>query len=221
MNRRTFLRTVGAAGVATVGATGTASALGRTVHEVTVVADDDGAHFDPIGLYVAPGDTVRWTVESGVQTVTAYGVGETPRRIPEDAATWDSGTLRAGETVEQTFTEPGTYDYFSAPHRTDGAVGRIVCWWSGGPATESPIPTQPARGTMPSSNAIMNRMELEYPYEGPVPDGLGVAWKAVAAFGATGLGAVGAYHVVSSEGEDARVGSAAWRREHGIDDRRG
>lgn len=222
MNRRTFLRSAGAVGVGALGSTGLAAAnpLRETVHEVTVAVGDGGPHFDPIGLYVERGDTVRWTVESGRQSVTAYGVGDTPRRIPDGAATWDSGPLETGDTFERTITTPGTYDYFSRPDRHAGAVGRIVCWSAGGPATASPIPDAPASGTMPPSEAIMNRMAIAYPYTGGARDGLSVAWKPLGLFAGVGAVAVAAYHATRSDGDRTPVGSPAWKRERGIDEKR-
>ena len=52
--------------------------------------------FNPIGLRVAPGTTVRWVVEANVHTATAYhpANGGHPLRIPERAEPWDSGYLR-------------------------------------------------------------------------------------------------------------------------------
>jgi len=51
--------------------------------------------FDPIGLLVARGATVRWVVEAGVHTTTAYHPDNEshPLRIPEGARPWDSGCL--------------------------------------------------------------------------------------------------------------------------------
>ncbi|MGZ6292692.1 MAG: hypothetical protein ACXWMK_10940, partial [Syntrophales bacterium] len=51
--------------------------------------------FDPIGIYIEPGQMVRWVVAENVHTTTAYH----PRndnhslRIPEDAVPWSSGYL--------------------------------------------------------------------------------------------------------------------------------
>src|SRR2546426_10507337 len=51
--------------------------------------------FDPIGLYVEPGATVRWIVRENVHTTTAYHPRNDhhPLRIPESAVPWDSGFL--------------------------------------------------------------------------------------------------------------------------------
>jgi plastocyanin len=85
--------------------------------------------FDPVGLHVEPGTTVRWIVRENVHTTTAYH----PRndhhslRIPEHAAPWDSGFLvRPGAHFDVRLTVPGVYDYYCAPHEAAGMVGRII-----------------------------------------------------------------------------------------------
>jgi plastocyanin len=141
------------------------------VYEVKMVTDGQEYYFDPIGLYVEPGDTVRWVIESGAHSATAYeegngGAGET--RIPDGAEAWNSGTLvQQGATFEYTFEEEGTYDYFCIPHKTLGMIGRIVCGSPGGPAEESENPDVDglASGEFPSSEAIVENEVLSYPYE--------------------------------------------------------
>ena len=91
-----------------------------------------GSHvwFDPIGLLVRPGQTVRWTNrEAGnVHTATAYHPAnlDRPLRIPRAALPWDSDYLMPGESFAVELTEPGVYDYFCIPHEHAGMVGRIV-----------------------------------------------------------------------------------------------
>ena len=95
--------------------------------------------FDPIGLYVESGTTVRWTVRENVHTATAYH----PRndnhslRIPERARPWDSGFLvNPGDHFDVKLIEPGVYDYYCAPHEAVGMVGRIVVGKPLGPGDE-------------------------------------------------------------------------------------
>ncbi|MEO8636174.1 MAG: plastocyanin/azurin family copper-binding protein [Gemmatimonadales bacterium] len=94
--------------------------------------------FDPVGLFVVPGTTVRWIVRDNVHTTTAYH----PRndhhslRIPEQALPWDSGFLvHPGDHFDVTLTEPGVYDYYCMPHEASGMVGRLVVGEPGGPGT--------------------------------------------------------------------------------------
>ena len=107
--------------------------------EVRAVMSKDGAevYFDPVGLHIEPGDTVRWIQVNGYHSVTAYhpANGDHELRIPERAKPWDSGMLLAeypakGSTFEHRFTVPGVYDYLCIPHEAAGMVGRIVV---GGP----------------------------------------------------------------------------------------
>ena len=105
--------------------------LAAAVEVIEMRSDLAGSHvwFDPIGLYVDPGTTVRWIARENVHTTTAYH----PRndhhslRIPQRAVPWDSGFLvHAGDHFEVSLTAPGVYDYFCAPHEAAGMVGRIV-----------------------------------------------------------------------------------------------
>ena len=151
-----------------------APAMARTV-EVRMVQTPAGkTFFDPAGLHIEPGDTVRWVQVSGFHSVTAYH----PRndnhelRIPESAQPWNSDILLAdapkpGSTFEHTFTVPGVYDYFCKPHEMAGMVGRIVVGAPGdGPATKpfgyapdkrwKPVP-EAARKAFPSVAEIVRK----------------------------------------------------------------
>lgn len=118
-----------------------------TTFEVRAVMTKDGGdvYFDPIGLRIEPGDTVRWIQVDGFHSVTAYhpANGDRELRIPERAHPWDSGMLLAeypakGSTFEHTFTVPGVYDYLCIPHEAAGMVGRIVVGEpEAGPATRA------------------------------------------------------------------------------------
>ncbi len=95
--------------------------------------------FDPIGLFVEPGTTVRWVVRQNVHTTTAYHPENDhhPLRIPGTAAAWDSGFLvNPGDHFDVTLTAPGVYDYYCMPHEAAGMVGRIVVGKAGGPGAE-------------------------------------------------------------------------------------
>jgi len=95
--------------------------------------------FDPIGVYVEPGTTVRWIVRENVHTTTAYHPGNDRHslRIPERAVPWDSGYLvHPGDHFDVTLTVPGVYDYYCVPHEAAGMVGRIVVGAPAGPGAE-------------------------------------------------------------------------------------
>ena len=70
--------------------------------------------FDPIGLAIQPGDTVRWIVSADVHTTSAYHPSNDHHslRIPAGARPWDSGFLvQPGTHFDVTLTVPGVYDY--------------------------------------------------------------------------------------------------------------
>jgi len=141
LDRRRFLGLLGAGAAASVGAPGVASAEGAPV--VTMANN----YFDPIGLYVDPGATVRFEIEAGSHSATAYD-----GRVPTEAAPFDSGVLSDG-TFEYTFDVPGTYDYYCTPHRSVGMAGRIVVGEPGGPAEASPVPD----GDLPEGEVIVEQ----------------------------------------------------------------
>ena len=105
---------------------------------------EGNTHFDPAGIHIAPGDTVRWVADQrlpfGHRLPPANDNHEL--RIPESAEPWDSDILLADyprpvATFEHVFTVPGVYDYFCKPHEMAGMVGRIVVGEPGnGPGTK-------------------------------------------------------------------------------------
>ena len=150
-SRREFLK---AGGLALVGfglvqdrPAPVAGLLGARLRSATVLeviemrSDAIGSRvwFDPIGLYVEPGATVRWIVRENVHTTTAYHPQNDhhPLRIPESAVAWDSGFLvHPGDHFDVTLTVPGVYDYYCMPHEAVGMVGRIVVGQPSGPGAE-------------------------------------------------------------------------------------
>lgn len=160
--RRTVLRTIGAGVVATSAVAGGASAQESetatgtsdgSTHEVKMVSTSDGDYyFDPIGLHVQPGDTIRWTIEAGSHNVVSYD-----DRIPEGAETFETEIISEG-SHELSFDVEGTYDYYCMPHQTLGMVGRFVVGEPGGPAEGS----TPADGDVPGSSAIVEQGSIAY-----------------------------------------------------------
>jgi len=185
-SRREFLK----AGTLVLTGLGIAPLLGRRLlasprHEVIEMRSDalgSRVWFDPIGLYVRPGTTVRWLARENVHTTTAYHPKNDRHslRIPDGAAPWDSGFLvKAGATFDVTLTVPGVYDYFCMPHEGAGMVGRIVVgrttqlaarpfdYWVGKPGTESwrSVPGA-ARAAFPSVKRILAE-RVVHPIGGP------------------------------------------------------
>lgn len=95
--------------------------------------------FDPVGLFLPPGRTVRWVIrEKTAHTTTAYhpATDDHPLRIPKGAEPWDSGYLHEpGAAYEKTFATEGVYDYYCKPHEAAGMVGRIVAGTPAGPGS--------------------------------------------------------------------------------------
>jgi rare lipoprotein A (peptidoglycan hydrolase) len=109
----------------------TASPDGDVV-EIRMHGTPDGSHawFDPVGVLVQPGQTIRWVNLDPVyrHTTTAYHPKNSDHSlgIPNEAAPWNSDYLRPNETFSIRVTEEGVYDYFCIPHEKSGMVGRIV-----------------------------------------------------------------------------------------------
>lgn len=122
-------------------------------HEVLMVTSDDGEYyFDPIGLHVQPGDTIKWTIDSGSHNTVSYD-----ERIPEGADTWTTDVITSG-SHELTFDTEGTYDYYCMPHQSLGMVGRFVVGEPGGPAEGS----MPEHGDVPEASAIVEQGSISY-----------------------------------------------------------
>lgn len=145
-SRRQFLGILGAGAVASPGVAQSAHA------QETPLVEMGNNYFDPIGLRVDPGTTVRFELAAGAHSATAYS-----GRIPDGASAFDSGTISEG-SFEHTFETAGTYDYYCIPHKSVGMVGRIVVGNPGGPAEEGAIPD----GEVPSSETIVEQGAVAY-----------------------------------------------------------
>lgn len=86
--------------------------------------------FEPQGIAVAPGQTLRFLNEdaANVHTATAFhpSLHGRERRIPAAAEPWTSELLMPGQYYDLTLHIPGVYDYYCLPHAAHGMVGRIV-----------------------------------------------------------------------------------------------
>ena len=76
--------------------------------------------FAPQTITVRAGETVVWQNASfSTHTVTS-------EIVPPGAAAFDSGGIRRRGQYSHTFTVPGEYHYYCAPHRQMGMVGTVV-----------------------------------------------------------------------------------------------
>jgi plastocyanin len=109
------------------------------VIDVRMMSDAQGAHvwFDPLGLLLNPGQTVRWICADNYHTTAAYHPSNRNHslRIPRSATPWSSQILAPGEHFAVTLTAKGTYDYFCTPHEAAGMVGRLIVGHPGGPGS--------------------------------------------------------------------------------------
>jgi plastocyanin len=100
-------------------------ALGADAVEIEMAGTSNGSRvwFNPVGILVAPGTTIRWTNKDRGNAHTATSFKD---RIPEGAEPWDSKFLLPDKTFELTLEVPGVYDYYCIPHLHAGMVGRIL-----------------------------------------------------------------------------------------------
>jgi plastocyanin len=151
-------------------------------------SDPDGSlvGFDPIGLLIQPGTTVRFHCEANYHTTTAYHPANANHslRIPDAAQPWSSDVLQPGDCFEVTLTVPGVYDYFCAPHEAAGMVGRLIVGQPAGPGSLAfdwyagraeakdwvPVPAA-ARAAFPAIADIMRRGQVPAKLEMTMADG--------------------------------------------------
>lgn len=129
-------------------------------HEIeALIREREGAeipefYFEPTGLYVDPGDTVRFTFVTPHHTVTAYHptFGQV-RRVPKGVAGFSSPVLGGGAYWLYTFDEEGVYDYHCGPHEIFGHAGRIVAGSATGPGARPVAGAEDANGGNGESGA--------------------------------------------------------------------
>ncbi|MGH6761958.1 MAG: plastocyanin/azurin family copper-binding protein [Phyllobacterium sp.] len=130
MDRRQFLMVGGGLFASLSG--GIPLAMADDPVEIGMQGRTDGSHvwFDPVGLLVRPGQTIRWTNRDpgNSHSATAYHPDnfDRPQRIPKGAMAWNSDLLLPDESFSVTLTVPGVYDYYCLPHEHAGMVGRII-----------------------------------------------------------------------------------------------
>lgn len=144
------------------------AAMAGEAVEIAMQGNADGSKvwFDPIGIHIEPGRTVRWINRDpgNSHTATAYhpDMFERPLRIPKNAKPWDTDYLLPDESFSVTFSEEGVYDYYCVPHEHAGMVGRIVVGQPGaaepqaGEAGENPLPEVALKG-FPSVEEILEK----------------------------------------------------------------
>jgi plastocyanin len=134
VSRRGFLRAA-TGGAAAAG--GVAVTSGSAAAQAAEVAVGPGGSlvFEPAEVYVAPGDTVKWSWGSNNHNIV---VNSQP-----DGANWEgtegseTTTYNEGHTYEHTFETKGEYEYVCFPHKP-GMAGKVVVNESGQAPTPEP-----------------------------------------------------------------------------------
>jgi len=107
-------------------------------------------YFEPTGLSIEPGDTVRFNLATPHHNVNAYhpAFGYT-QRVPNETPAYSSPILGAGEYWLYTFETEGVHNIMCAPHEIFGMVGSIVVGSATGPGAnavgEAPAPSPQSR----------------------------------------------------------------------------
>lgn len=107
-------------------------------------------YFEPTGLAIEPGDTVRFNLPTPHHNVNAYhpAFGYT-QRVPDEVPPFSSPILGVGEYWMYTFETEGVHNIMCAPHELFGMVGSIVVGSATGPGAnpvgEAPAPTEQSR----------------------------------------------------------------------------
>lgn len=138
-----------------------------TVHEVhLLITPVEGQpipqfYFEPAGLFIEPGDTVRFIADTPHHTVTAYHpLQGKEQRVPDGVEPFSSPVLPIGETWEYTFEVPGVYDMWCGPHESYGMAMRIVVGEASGPGAEPPSDFGP-EGTFGVAGQVLSDPALD------------------------------------------------------------
>ena len=135
---------------------GAATAQQTGVVEIRMLGSLFDARFDPVGVHVAPGTTIRFVNAEYQHSSRAYAAlpgYDVPQRIPDGADAW---ITPLGTDTEIVLTVEGVYDFFDPAYVEMGMVGRIVV---GDPAAfpardPSELP-EDAQEVLPSVEAIL------------------------------------------------------------------
>lgn len=113
-------------------------------------------YFEPVGLSIQPGQTVRFRALTPHHTATAYHTQHVKQmRVPEGVPPFSSPIIPVGESWSYTFTQPGVYDLWCGPHEMFGMTIRIVVGEASGPATDPPADLG-ARGAFGAAGTVLS-----------------------------------------------------------------
>ncbi len=96
-------------------------------YEVKMGSDAGLLVFEPATLTIQSGDSVTWVNNKMAPHNVVFDAAGIPGdKAMADDLTHTQLTFAPGESYSSTFSEPGEYTYFCAPHRGAGMVGKIV-----------------------------------------------------------------------------------------------
>ena len=139
--------------------------------------------FEPTGLFIQPGDTVKFNFVTPDHTITGYHAahGFVPR-VPDGVDPFSSPLVPVGGYWLYTFEQEGVYDVFCGPHQIFGMAMRIVVGSATGPGT-SPIIVGPPAEEPPFQPFLTSGLVLSDPALEPqniISQGT-VSWNEVSA----------------------------------------
>jgi plastocyanin len=104
-------------------------------------------YFEPSGLLIQPGQTVKFIASTPHHSVTAFHLLHgRMQRVPEGVPAFSSPILPVGTYWLYTFEKEGVYDMFCGPHEYFGMVMRIVVGSATGLGTTAVPPPFPLPG---------------------------------------------------------------------------
>ncbi|MGD1853522.1 MAG: plastocyanin [Leptolyngbyaceae cyanobacterium] len=98
-----------------------------TEYQVKMGSDAGLLAFEPATLTIKAGDTVTWVNNKMAPHNVIFDAAQIPGdKAMADELSQEQLTFSPGESYSSTFSEPGEYSYFCAPHRGAGMVGKII-----------------------------------------------------------------------------------------------
>ena len=85
---------------------------------VKMGSDSGMLQFDPPTVTIKAGDSVEWVNNKMAPHNVVFDGNED--------LSHEGLTFSPGESFTKTFSDPGTYSYYCAPHRGAGMVGKVV-----------------------------------------------------------------------------------------------
>lgn len=96
-------------------------------HTVKMGSDGGLLVFEPATITISQGDTVTWENNKMAPHNVVFDANGVPGgKAMASELTHSQLTFSPGESYDSTFTEPGEYTYYCAPHRGAGMVGKVI-----------------------------------------------------------------------------------------------